>query len=73
MSKAYIFGDSTLDIQGLQAVLSENGYSSALLSSPSEDLRKTSTEDVRLIFLDVPYLNRAGADVDSLIARCREA
>ncbi|MFQ5934048.1 MAG: winged-helix domain-containing protein [Dehalococcoidia bacterium] len=58
-------------MQGLKAVLAENGYSSDLISSPPEDLGKTAVQDTRLIFLDVPYLNRTGADVGALIERCR--
>ena len=72
MPQVLVFGDSTLDIQGLKAVLTENGYSTALLSKPSEELKRIPMEDVRLIFLDVPYLNRAEMDVDSLVTFCRE-
>lgn len=73
MPQVFIFGDSTLDIQGLQAILGENGYSADLLSKPWEELEDAPTEDVSLIFLDIPYLNRTGADVGSLIARCRRS
>ncbi|MEE9247563.1 MAG: hypothetical protein V3U79_02555, partial [Dehalococcoidia bacterium] len=71
MAQVLIFGDSTLDIQGLEAVLKERGYDSVLLPRPWDELEAASTQDTMLIFLDVPYLRRVEADVDTLIDRCR--
>ena len=71
MAQVLIFGDSTLDIQGLEAVLKERGYDSVLLSRPWDELESASTQDTMLIFLDVPYLRRVEADIDTLIDRCR--
>ena len=67
-----IFGDSTLDIQGLKTVLTENGYSTDILSNPIDELGDAVSEHVKLIFLDVPYLNRIKTAHEPLISRCRE-
>ena len=69
MAQVVIFGDNTLDIQGLQAILREQGYQSIVL--PGAQVEGWG-EGVALVFLDVPYLSRAKVEVDSLIHRCRQ-
>ena len=71
MTRVLIFGDSTLDIQGLRAVLHEQGYESTLVSRPWDQMDVPSVEDSSIIFIDVPFLHRAEKDVGPIIQRCR--
>ena len=71
MAQVLIFGDSTLDIQGLEAVLKERGYDSLLLSKPWDDLESASTRLRYGTSRKINIVSRVEADIDTLIDRCR--